>query len=489
MNTSRNICFLVLLTSAVIILPAISQAQTLETKEDVIKAYFDTAKSLSSKYYCDSTQAENNNGKKIMVHPKAFNLLARSIFSNVIVGSNDLVQNTSAASFVQDEDKGTLNINYSYLKENIIYNAGVFAKAKDGVFGIYTNNSWNSDIGFNTGVSFAKAGQYFIAKDCEKLKVLRYHYLTQRVNSHILLIRNYNTTDLIKRKKELLNLIDLNAYDNVDTFEVKTADYKKYQEALQKTDSLLKELRRIYPKNITPKHIDTTLVNEIVTFDTSNKDLFRGYNVHWFGISIALSNNTINASNENLPEEIKKDFSVKNLIKATLSLNYNRAHLGKKAICFFKGGVDIGVTNALNHPSINKQPIIKFDSSSSVYNIYSADDEFIAAYSDIKPNIITFNPNIYVSIFFLAEKNIGIDARMNIVTPIKASTIVYESTFNITTGPIFRINAKDGYSKGTIGVEVGLMNAEFNSQVWDGHFGAKLKIGLPFNVFLKENKE
>ncbi|MFW2475628.1 MAG: hypothetical protein ACN4EP_01855 [Sediminibacterium sp.] len=78
-----------------------------KSEQTIIDAYWKAFQDWDAKRGCK----ENEVVLTEAVSPVAFDPMPKHIFINVMVGSNDLASNTTAASFVQKSGKGTLNLN------------------------------------------------------------------------------------------------------------------------------------------------------------------------------------------------------------------------------------------------------------------------------------------------------------------------------------------------------------------------------------------
>lgn len=421
-------------------------------------------------------------------HEDAFDLLIKPILSNVLTGGDELATSTSAASFVQDKDKGTININATHaITLNHYINIGAFATSKDGLFGIYTDNSWNTNIGLNIGYSYATSTKNFKAKDCEKIKSKREKYVDSLLFYYDSLIYTAptNLDSVIKETEESVTRLKRIAERHNNDAEAAyyltcIQEINKAQEKLG-TLLLLRKKYSILSYNtdtLARKLIDSVLI----TYDTIHtKDIFTGYGVQWHNISVAISNNSIKLDNSKLSEALKNTLSPNNQLAISLIYSYNRTRNSPKTLHYYKGSLSPGLTNILSHPQYTQSPLVTYDSTASVYQAAKSDGTFIKNYNDIKPNIGYIEIGGYGAIFFLLKKSLGMDISASVKYSTNQTDYPYLHT--IAGGPIFLINAKDGYSKGTVGIQCGLVNATDLRQDISKYFGVTLKVGLPFSAF------
>lgn len=424
---------------------------------------------------------------------EAFEHFFKPFLSNVLVSSNDLVENGTAASLVNDQDKGTLNINYTYISNSVhVWSGGVFATSKDGIFGIYTTDSWNSNIGFNVGYSYLfRKRAYFAEKHCDELKKKKIEHMNTVLKEYRTLAKSYAE---IKNERDKIFAILQDYETTINSSQKPYSSFdeiKIKKEELKKLDSLINYYKTVYPKlsGCERENKIKENINKVFThIDTSHAE-YNGFSANWFSINVLVSNNTIKANTDNLSDAAKAIYDPKDLGNYTFSLSFNRAYDTKRITYFLKMSGNISLTNFLNHPTLTATPSLKYDSSQNIFELYNDANIKLGDYDQLESNIVTLKPEIYLVIFphlWQLEKNIGIAFRTNLLEPINGSNVLYQSVFTATAGPVFRVVAKDGYSKGTVGVEMGAINARYGSRVLKEHFGAQLNIGLPFNTFSKK---
>ncbi len=441
----------------------------------------------------DGTTPIRTEVKNRFTTDEAFEHFFKPFLSNVLVSSNDLVENTTAASLVNDQDKGTLNINYTYISNSIeVWNGGVFATSKDGIFGIYTTDSWNSNIGFNVGYSYVfRKRAYYGKKECSQLKEKKIKYMNTVLKEYRTLAKSYEEIQR-ERDKIFAFLQDYNT--TINSSEKPTSSFdeiKNKKEELNKLDSLISYYNTVYPKLSGAKRKKQIIdnINKVFTHVDTTHGSYDGFSANWISMNVLVSNNTIKANTENLSDAAKALYNPKDLGNYTFSLSLNRAFDTKGITYFIKLSGNISLTNFLNHPTLTATPSLKYDSSQNIFELYNDANIKLGDYDQLESNIVTLRPELYLVVFpRLGQlgKNIGIAFRTNLLEPVNGSNVLYQSVFTATAGPVFRVVAKDGYSKGTVGVEMGAINATYGSRVLKDHFGAQLNIGLPFNTFSKK---
>lgn len=441
------------------------------------------------------------------VNQKAFSLLFRPFLSNVFTGSNDLISSSSAASIVQDKDKGTVNVAYTQLTDRSwIWSIGAFAKSKDGVFGLYSNNSWNNSTGINGSISIPisinaypyiqnkklkVAGTkaiYYNGKDCESLIKERESYSNYQLE-RIKFLKD-NIKDITNEIEAAKKSSTANSNDVLVTYD----RISQKQERIKRLDSLKNEYDLLFAelKKQTDydKNVKKYVTSKFTTFDTANAKL-NGYRLVWININGSVANNTIKVTQDSLSAVDKSIFKNTDLGSYSLAASLNFVRDAKKSLVFLRASYNMSITNFLSHPTITSTPYVKpfSDGTNSYFGIYDEDGKYLGRYDMLETNIVVLQPELYAAFFFLAKKNIGLTFRANSYYPRHPQGLTadqFPKLFTATAGPVFRVVGKDGYSKGTAGVEMGFVNAKYNSHVWQDHFGAQLNIGLPFNTFSKK---
>lgn len=424
---------------------------------------------------------------------RAFDSLFKPILSNVFIGSNDLVQDGPATSFVQDAEKGTLSINYSAFvspKRKGFLNFGVFSKATNGLFGIYTTGSWSADIGTNLSYSWTRArGRNFQIEACDSLSKSgsreRYYFAVLSKLSEL----SYQRDSILHLRDSLKNRIDAKWRNLGSNFQDSAADYAKLSGTFMAADSIARLVASLTPQQSDVKN--STFYNNVVDslmalFEVKN-DIYTGYYVRWYSLRGSISNNSISPSTDSLDATVKSTFKSKNLLKASFGLNMNVIKEGRTYLLFFRIGADLGLHNYMDHPAI-KKPFTKYDGAKRDFLLINENLDTLGYYQDLKPDILAFEPGLYVSTFWGKNKVLGVEFRADTKLPFEKpdwlTSSSYPATYSITIGPAFRLKKDTDISKGSIGVEVGFMDAPINKNAWD-YFAAKFKVGVPFSALIK----
>jgi hypothetical protein len=481
----RNaLMLLIVLPLSAIAQPALSSKH--ETKE-ILDNYKLSAQHLNLTFRCRPSELTSDFSSINMITRHSFDTLFKVLLSNVFVGNNDLVQSTTAAAFTQDAEKGTLNINYSFFtseSRSSLYNIGVFSKSTDGIFGIYTSQAWSSEIGLNLGKTWIWGKtRFFDPPDCDTLRFKRTAYLREQWKKYDTLLHK-NQKKIKEEIKEKRQLIEKALTD----FEAKH-DYNSLQKELRELDSIDRRLEQITPdpsQTADYNFYKNVLERDVAKFENENA-IMTGYKLWWVQANAALSNNKITTKTDSLPAVVKTSFIARNTVKLLLGIGLHRVRDTKFTFQYFHFGFDLGLRNYLDHPSV-KDPFLKQDTVSGTVYVFNKNQQMLKSYDLVRANLKTFEPSAYYSCFFLAKKTIGWDmsfrSRVVIDRPKGFAKEDYRNTYSWVTGPVFRIKKDEAVSKGTIGVEAGIMDALAKENAWD-FFGARLKVGIPINALFK----
>lgn len=423
----------------------------------------------------------------------AFDTLFKPILSNVFLGNSDLVQDASASSFTKDPEKGTISINHAQFLDNgrnHLFNLGVFSTSTEGIFGIYTSSAWSSEIGFKVGMShITSRSRYFKSAQCDSLKSNRQQYFAVLLENYKKILLNDAAT-LRDDRNNLKAYMDSIMVSGAIGLVAKSQEIVDKTAQLKTKDSLLKLIDSLTPSgNFNDSHYQfylDKLEKDIGAFEVKN-DIYTGYRVWWWSWFAALSNNALSLSTDSLPKELKSAYSPKNIAKFSFGINRNLVSNSEYSLQFLRFGINGALRNYLDHPLV-KKPGLRFDTIASTQMLFNRNETSWAKYDDLRANIWTIEPNIYYAYFWkFLKKKFGVDcraeARIPIHRPEAISTDIYPTTFSLCVGPVFRLNKAEDISKGTVGVEIGIIDGSVNDNVWK-YFGARLKIGVPFSALI-----
>ncbi|MBC9910571.1 hypothetical protein [Chitinophaga varians] len=476
-----------LICSLFAVAPTVAFTQVSSDTGKLWSTYFYVAKKINNSIVCkkDYTSANTRSDKPTsIVTSPAFDSLYKPILSNVFVGSSNLPQNSTSASFITDANKSSININYIWRPNNAFshfYSGGVFSKGSNGILGIYSNGSWASETGLNIGYSWAfKKTIFYDADSCDKIRIRRISQLRKIIESYKNIIKQNPPRDTLKAK---INLLEDSLKLSLDSsnYVISRIDSTKTRfEQFLLNDSL------IIPQRIN----DTSFFYRKLGNDLANWEVLQnvrtGYQFFWIGPNFSISNNSINLI-DSVPKEFKSLYGKKNQLKLLVGVNGNWIRSTKRTLWYARAVLNFSKGSYLDN-SIYAKPKAVYNPSDK--DIYIADENIstIGKYSALKANIWSFEPNVYISWLFAARKQVGLDvtfsANLAPSLPKEVTYQIYPSSFTALIGPIFRLITDESISKGTVGIQCGIVNSQFNTNVWES-FSAKFKIGIPFNALIK----
>lgn len=473
-----------------VIIPRITFSQDISAVKSLWRTYISVADSINKQFHCTKETYSISNSEAVtrIVTNRAFDSLFKPILSNVFIGSSNLTQNSTSASFVQDATKGSININYVWRPNNSLshfISGGVFSKGSNSILGIYSNGSWANEIGLTLGYSWVRGKTIFYNQDtCEKISEQRPKQLRKIIESYKKTINqnknNLTRTQLEKEIDTLKSHLDSILNPSVD------ADFIAMDSTKSKYEQFLLDDRLIIPKDLK----DTSFYYDKLEADLANWEVLQnvrtGYKLFWFGPNLSISNNSISLL-DSIPKEYKTLYSKKNQLKILLGANISSLRSTSRTLLYSRLDINFSKGNYLDN-SIYSKPKAIYNPGDQ--NIYVADEDIplIGKYNDLKANIWSFEPNFYVGCFFTANKQVGLDvtlgAKLAPKLPENISYKIYPSTFTAVVGPIFRLLTDKSISQGTVSIQIGFVDSQFNTNVWES-FSAKFKVGIPFNALIK----
>ncbi|GAA3515509.1 hypothetical protein GCM10022393_31800 [Aquimarina addita] len=436
-----------------------------------------------------------------VIQSKLFDENMSTAFSNVIFSNSDLVSNTSAFGYSQNEEKTNVSINTNIkLKSTKYLRIGASATGSKSVFEFYSNDSWNNNVSFNIGYVFKvlkSSTSYSISPESKQLLNER-----RKISaSKPIYEKKWYTKDVLDSlkdfKEDVLNRETglkekyTNILKNKPHFK-KFIENKNY-EALYKAIHEEKELIRKYLKVAefgTKSEMESYIKNKLYEFDKQN-DITYGYSLKWVDINLSLGNGTYKFTEDNIEMDIVNDFENEfdlsedlNRLKTTLSLSFNHTKNVNNLVWYYQLGTSFSSGSFLENPLINGTPKI-VQNDSGEFTIEDEDEKGLGKFSDIKDNLQTGSFNAYGALFFTKKKNFGFNVAIahNYLID-KPSEVFYKNNFTTLFGPIFR-KVKDNKTSLTFGIDLGWNNAIYNTKV-TGDFTGRIRLGIPFNIYEKK---
>lgn len=462
------------------VLTPIEQAQ-------IANNYFDAFNTLNKKYNCNAPLRKNNQ----FVDRNSLDSSFRGIFGTVILNNDDLVNNGTAISITQDKEKSVFSFNYAFLKKNLknAFNIGLYGSSTGTVFDFYSGKNWQKGAGVNLGWTSLSTSnsRTFEPKACQTLIEKRNFFITSKLQEYLETIK-LDIATLKKRDSVLKSKLDFSSQVSASniTYTSKTYkddldEYNKIQLQLRQYDSLVtNDMSLVYTTKIARL--------SLIAFDNKNAE-FMGYKVKWF----SLNTNFGFGTNKIYIDTLKTNdsllhFYTKDFLRIKLNLSANLASYQKRYLYFANLSCGIFNTNFLENRHITDIPILRYDDKLKKIVIRDNQDQNLGSLAEYKKTVWAVNPGCYIAWFPLLKKVIGFEFNGNYVAYFnKPKDVAMQNIFTSTLGILLRVpSSKDPMPKATVGLIVGLVNAEENSRVWRQSFSGQLKLGVPFNVLFSK---
>lgn len=427
--------------------------------------------------------------------PKTFRSIFSEVFSNIITGSNAVAKNSTALTYSQDKEIGSLGVNYAHFNDRqTIYNYGLVAQTTGSVFNIYSSNNWNNGIGVSVGASsFFKNTLFFSREDSKVLAASREKFLNRLVMEYaqLLILR-----DELKIKYSSLQKEDV-SFSVVRNSTGQIMSTAKYYDSLRIVYDLLDSLdRRV---NVLTKELakgspdyanfyEEKLSTEIMNFELRTKKDWK-YSIHWISGNISFGQSSSKIYNDTLIRDSVFIFDSKDFFRFRISGTYNYTR-NNIYLTYFSTGLSLYNTNYLEGRNLKQIPFVSYDTIRRRYAIFTDAKSVAGNVEDYKSRILILAPSVNYAVFFGSSKTVGIQLLGTVKFVVaKPSEIDYPHTFDGSAGVVFHIKKDEHVSKGTISAEAGLYNARFGTRIWNDAFALRLKVGIPFMTFLKKDEK
>jgi len=427
---------------------------------------------LLKKYSCETKPIQ-------AVQPKVLGDNLYGIYQAIIPNAQNLSNNSSAFTYSHDQDKQTLGISamFPFPSKKYFLNTGIYAEASDGIFNLYSSNSWNNNVAFSMGISgVIKSSQYVKdKKECMECISKRKNYADSLLLSYAKILGIEDIGILEKERKSIQSRIDsLLALNNVKSISKDTTDYIKHLKEINHKIERYNELIKNIEKQKEKKYFSEKLAE----FD-KEKDLLSGYNVYWWQANGSIANTTIKIADSLYTGGTRTEKH------PTIQLNvagmYN--HLGKRTLQYISLGFSIKRGNFLNDPTINEDPSIIY--RNDVPYIW-VDNKFVGVFDDLVKPVWQYTFSLYYANFFLFERSLGFTFKAEYNNIFKDDIAFnYKKNYTLTFGPIFRAVKEENFAKATFGILAGFINTPYETKTKD-FFSVQAYIGIPFNALIKK---
>ncbi|WP_299675760.1 hypothetical protein [uncultured Dokdonia sp.] len=467
------------------------------TPQATINAYkIELEKELSTyKIKPDSTK---------VVQDKLLTKDLNEIFSSLLFSNTDALTNGSAFGFTRNSDNTTisLNNNFRISNENSVKQTyltiGVNANGMGSVFGLYSDDAWNSAVGLNIGFrhKLIRAKRY-IGINEDQLK--RYKKLSKLTAQAILLHPEKFDSIFLKRigglqtslenNSEIAQIKQTKNYDAVVKVfpEVKklieSKDYVGTYTFLEKEKKSINEFLSLKTDS---KKIKDFVKKQLLAYDKANNSTYGHNYMMWLGIDMNVRNNTYTFTDENitaintvgLPDDRSQ-----NKLNSVFSFNVNASTEAKGYLGYFQLGFRFNTGSFLDNDLIDGTPKIT-ESVDGIFNIRDEDNVLLGNFNTVTDDFQTGDFHLYTAFLFGENKNIGFNISLeHQFLSKRPENTTYNSNFTALMGPLFK--TKSGT---TFGIDAGWDNAIYNTKVNDD-FLARIRVGIPFTIISKKEEK
>lgn len=461
-------------------------------KDSLKNYYLRKFQEIDGKYVC----REGDGKKALYVRSDALDSSFVGIFSTVILNNEDLIKNGNAGSIAQDKDKATLSFNYSMITKNLanVFNVGVYGNSSSSIVNIFSEKNWQNGVGLNFGYTWItnRNTRTFDPDTCDKIMQERNRFIIKKLREYYKIIdMSYDDStayrDILAAQDTLFNNPPVGSFTTPGevTAHNRENSFKRLYDEVQQHIRLYEKI--VNDKNgFRPAEYYDAIVNkEFTQFDIA-RATYIGYKVTWLSPTFSVGLGSTKIYNDTLRRnDSLVQFHKTDYVRAAIGISWNRSSFQRKWLYYISGGVSLFNTNFLENRSLSEIPHLVLDSATQKPVIRDEEGKTFGALNDYKKSIWSISPNFYLAWFFGKSKVLGLEfnARYNFLTN-RPKEVKMPETFTTTLGILLRVNTKEVYSKATVGIVFGLINADETMKVWEEGFGAQLKIGVPFNTLL-----
>jgi hypothetical protein len=440
-------------------------------------------------------QVDEYNKPNKLVRNSLFNEKINEIMNHIVFGSSDKVINSNSIGFILNEEKTNLvtSINFPLNNKGLILKTGLFTSGESNLFNLYSENSWNNNVGFNIGfIKKINSSISFNEVKHQKKDVKRYRlfYVDSLLKSKKKL--NLKNLCLIEEKLKFIDTSYTVKHNGVKSCKVLSLNIKdSIKNQITKKGRItvfdsIKKLIEDYSLYLIKPNIKKLVDNELKAFD-KRFDRMSGYSLKWLDFNLSGINSTYNIPNDSiLTKEVLEanklqKFSRKFNVEISANWNYLS---NKRKLHYIQAGISFKKGNFLNNNLVVGTPKIK--ELNNEFILIDEDENELGFYKNLNINNTFGSLYFLYSGFYNKKKSIGLkfDFKHNYLL---SKNDFFKKNFTLLVGPIFRNINADNINKGTFGLEIGFENDIYNTKISD-NFIARLTLGIPFEVFSKKVK-
>lgn len=353
--------------------------------------------------------------KKKAVSDSVFTADYRKVFSTIVLGSSDVVQQGSAMSYSQDNNKNTFSVNGTFSipqkSQRWFLNLGLSIKNKENNFSFYAKEKWANDIGIKVGlVKRFGGGRFYDSTKCANTNTKRKAFIDSlKLEYKAVSKKTLSELDtVIARLREAMKAQE--DFDNHDPY-----NYQKDMErAVQKKALFIKVSQK------SPAELDAIVDRDFNKFDLKN-NILHGYWAYWAALNGTYTNGSIPISNDTLvTSSVQRRF--RSIPKFSIELTGNYQHDGIHH--FFFGQI----STRFNRGSFLENPLIlepkyklnvvpnPIDTTAPIYEVKNG-KELIGDCASLHDPVNYVDVGATGAWMSLFKKGLGLNAKANYQVP------------------------------------------------------------------------
>ncbi len=458
-----------------------SDAQTNNITNDYV--IFDTFETRIARKVADHACVEADNHKAKVVSYTTYDTLFRPIFSKVIVGANELVNQGSAYTLSVDQYKALFAINYNWEIDKVnpkkgFYNVGFNASSSSSTFQLFSKNEWQRGIGLVFGLTKPITSSLrFDSADCANLAQKRVTASVYWLNA----IRTglaVNTTAIQGELDQADQFYQPNnsgtsAYGRLQMLQLQKQ--KAYDDAKQQLSDAL--YLRAISANLTDGKIDKYIDSLNTKFERENFKDFN-YSLLWYNINFRPEYKAISIYDTSAAKTVgiqKKDF-----FRLGVNFNLNYARNGTN-LFFIQAGIGIVNTNYLEGKKSDQIQFLITPVNTDSIIVDNKEATVVKNYDMYKKQFPMLTPNVGINWFWGEKRLLGYELFASTKLGLKPRDVPFDNLFTVRTGLLVSLNGKTDLAKSTFGLIAQWEDLKMKNPTIKDNFTFNIRIGIPFN--------
>lgn len=408
-----------------------------------------------------------------------FDSLFKPIYSKVMLGDANLINQGSAYALTVNQFESKFNLNYSWArdKKNIggsYFNMGFAASSSSKSVPIFSKDQWQQGFSLSFGITKPVFKSIFYDREDDyDLKRRKALILTLRETLNVL------RTDTAKfaRNRDLLDATSWNIWydpthliDTILRTEYNTRkDYEKAETELKNANNL----RHLDANGIT-QYVDSCFA----AFETSYfKEYY--YSLWWFNATLRPEYKGLTIYDTTAVRIF--DITKRHFFRLGVDLNLNYARSRKHSLLLMQVGVGFKNTNYLEGKKPGDLDFIYSSLAPDIQLKQFSEAIILSEYEKYKKNFLLISPLIGFNWFFGKKRTIGWEAFFSSKIGTQKNDIPFDNLFTFRTGPLISLNGKSDLAKSTFGIIAQWEDVKYNGGNISDNFSLSVRIGIPFN--------